>query len=96
MALWLALVLCVVAFILGTIYMRWAVTSQFKKQLHDPNSAIREMIDGTHEDTTEHYAHMAQLYQDSVSCENQCGTKIAEGMRESEAKVRALGDPTQS
>ncbi len=96
MALWLALLLCGVAFILGTILTRWVVVTQFKKQLHDPNSGIRTLIDGKHEDTTEHYAHMAQLYQDSVSCENQCGAEIAEGMRKSEATVRALGDPSQS
>ena len=96
MALWLALVLCVVAYVLGTIVTRWVVVSQFKKQLHDPNSAIRKMIDGKSDDATEHYAHLAQLYQDSAPCENQCGTKIAEGMRKSEAAVRALGDPSQS
>lgn len=96
MDIWHVVILCVGFFILGTLFMRWTIAAQFQKQLHDPMSKIRELIDGKSSDTTEHYAHMAQIYQDSTHCENQCGSKIAEGFRESEAKARAAEDESKS
>ena len=92
MDLWMILVLCAVCFALGIF-----ITRIVQKDLQGIRSkALDRTIDCIRESNLECYAGMAQKYQDTFPCQDQCGAKISDLMRESAILAQEEGRDKKS
>ena len=93
-AWWILVLAGAVCFLVGWALSARFFLSNFKKNLMAPDSDMRKMLD-SHIDSMdskwwEMAASMAELYQANFPCPNKCGSKIAQGLRESTQEAPSI------